>query len=111
MDRSQPAQKLADSTPKKKDSPNPVKLSQMSRGESAEILGFSLRRKGNRVDQEDQLIANRLFELGLAIGETLTVSHKSALGEHSFVVEAAGILIALRKQEADMILLERKIHQ
>ena len=91
--------------------PNLIRLSQMARGESAAIHGFSYGDGQDLISQEERRIANRLFELGLVIGETLTVSHKSAIGEHSYVVESSGILIALRKQEADMILLERGMHQ
>jgi ferrous iron transport protein A len=68
-------------------------LAQLSLGNSAVINGFT-----------DNLLALKMIEMGCIPGEKITLQHIAPLG-CPFAFEVNGILVSIRKSEAQSVLI------
>ena len=73
-----------------------LNLSQLSKGKTAVIIGFSA---------HDARLETRLREIGFAEGDHVSLQHKGLFGGNPISVSLNGSLIALRKQDASAVLV------
>ncbi len=74
------------------------RLTDLSKDESGIIIGF---------DPKDPDLCIRLREIGFAEGDNVTPLHFGLFGKNPISVRVNGALIALRKQDAKAILLNK----
>lgn len=72
-----------------------MKLGELNRGQSGVIC-----RVGNGSDDD---LTQRLLEMGLLEGATVDVVHEAPLSRDPLAVRVRGALIALRRNEANLI--------
>lgn len=72
------------------------KLSSLARGDTATIVGVA-------TTADDRV--QRLLEMGFIEGSEVEVAHECPLGKDPFAVRIRGGLIALRRSDADLILV------
>ena len=77
-------------------------LADLTIDETAVITAYKL-----STEENANSTAKRLFELGLIIGEKLTVIHKSPFGGNPMAVSILGSTIGLNEEEANLIVIER----
>lgn len=78
--------------------PNSLRLSDLDLGKTAEIIGFS--------DKCNEFSKSRLISLGFTPGESVTPDLISPLGEPTAYLLGSGAQIALRRREAEYILID-----
>ena len=74
----------------------PARLTELPRRASSRILGFS----------GDGDVETRLREIGFAEGDSVTPLHFGLFGRNPMSVRVNGALIALRREDAQSILVE-----
>ena len=75
-----------------------LRLTDLSKNESAVITGF---------DENDAGLSTRLREIGFAEGDNVTPLHFGFFGKNPMSVRVNGALIALRRQDAKAVLVEK----
>lgn len=75
-----------------------LRLTDLSKNESAVITGF---------DENDSDLSTRLREIGFAEGDNVTPLHFGFFGKNPMSVRVNGALIALRRQDAKAVLVEK----
>lgn len=75
-----------------------LRLTDLSKNESAVITGF---------DENDAELSTRLREIGFAEGDNVTPLHFGFFGKNPMSVRVNGALIALRRQDAKAVLVEK----
>ena len=75
-----------------------LRLTDLSKNESAVITGF---------DENDADLSTRLREIGFAEGDNVTPLHFGFFGKNPMSVRVNGALIALRRQDAKAVLVEK----
>lgn len=70
-------------------------LANLPKGEEAVIMGFA-----------DDVLALKLMEMGCLPGEKITLQHVAPLG-CPYAFEVNGILLSLRKSEAQFVLINK----
>lgn len=75
-----------------------MKLSELSVGESAVVVGFTA---------DKQAFRGRLMAMGLTPGTLLTVARVAPLGD-PVEIEVRGFSLSVRKQEAEAVEIERR---
>lgn len=78
-------------------SKKPLRLTDLSRSSSAHILGFT---------GEDEAQEIRLRDIGFAEGDSIEPLHFGLFGRNPISVRLNGAIIALRRQDAQAILVE-----
>lgn len=78
--------------------PNSLRLADLDLGKTAEIIGFS--------DNCNEFSKTRLISLGFTSGESVTPDLISPLGEPTAYLLGSGAQIALRRREAEYILID-----
>jgi len=74
-------------------------LMDLKKGQDARISGYK------RIQSEVNVI-NRLIELGLVVGATVTVIHSAPINRDPIALTVKGAIIAIGKAEAEQILVE-----
>jgi len=74
------------------------RLTDLSKDESGVITGF---------DEKDEELSTRLREIGFAEGDNVTPLHFGLFGKNPISVRVNGALIALRRQDAKAVLIEK----
>ena len=74
------------------------RLTDLAKNESGLIAGF---------DSADPDLATRLREIGFAEGDNVTPLHFGLFGRNPISVRVNGALIALRRQDAKAVLIEK----
>lgn len=72
-------------------------LSELSLNQKARIIGF---------DSCDSILETRLREIGFAEGDQVIVLHFGPFGKNPMSIKLNGALIALRRGEAQAIIVE-----
>lgn len=75
-----------------------LRLTDLARDESGIIVGF---------DPDDIDLSTRLREIGFAEGDSVTPLHFGLFGKNPLSVRVNGALIALRRQDAKAVLIDR----
>jgi len=75
-----------------------LRLTDLSKDESGTITGF---------DNSDENLCMRLREIGFAEGDNVTPLHFGLFGKNPISVRVNGALIALRRQDAKFVLVEK----
>ena len=75
-----------------------LRLTDLSKNESAVITGF---------DENDAELSTRLREIGFAEGDYVTPLHFGFFGKNPMSVRVNGALIALRRQDAKAVMVEK----
>jgi len=75
-----------------------LRLTDLSKDEPGIIIGF---------DDTDKALSTRLREIGFAEGDNVTPLHFGLFGKNPISVRVNGALIALRKQDAKAVLVEK----
>ena len=75
-----------------------LRLTDLAKNELALITGF---------DQLDSELCTRLREIGFAEGDNVTPLHFGLFGKNPISVRVNGALIALRRQDAKAIMVQR----
>ena len=78
-----------------------MNLRGLSKGSHARITGF---------DSTDQDLKTRLREIGFAEGDRVEILHYGLFGRNPMSVRLNGALIAMRKSEAEAVLVEALSH-
>ncbi len=81
----------------------PQKLGELKKGQSGRILSVEKDREGDGFS--DERLAQRLMEIGLLEGSQVEVVHEAPISGDPIVVRVRGALIALRRNEANRILI------
>ena len=76
-------------------------LGQMKRGQSARIVAVGGVGPGGDASYDE--ITRRLLEMGLLEGAQVEVVHEAPFGGDPMAVRVRGALVALRRQEANLI--------
>ena len=72
-------------------------LSELSLNQKARIIGF---------DSYDSILETRLREIGFAEGDQVIVLHFGPFGKNPMSIKLNGALVALRRGEAQAIIVE-----
>lgn len=75
-----------------------LRLTDLSKDEPGIITGF---------DKADSELCTRLREIGFAEGDNVTPLHFGLFGKNPISVRVNGALIALRRQDARAVLIEK----
>jgi len=75
-----------------------LRLTDLSKDEAGIIIGF---------DNADEELSTRLREIGFAEGDNVTPLHFGLFGKNPISVRVNGALIALRRQDAKAVLIEK----
>ena len=75
-----------------------IRLTDLSKDESGIIIGF---------DKKDPDLCTRLREIGFAEGDNVMPLHFGLFGKNPISVRVNGALIALRRQDAQAVLVEQ----
>jgi ferrous iron transport protein A len=89
-----PFSKVADS----KSPGKPLRLGDLEKGVKARVRG---------IREEAGGLARRLLEMGILEGAPIEIIHEAPFSRDPIAVKARGTLIALRRQEANWIEVER----
>tara|TARA_R110002096_G_scaffold257381_1_gene450933 strand:+ start:287073 stop:287333 length:261 start_codon:yes stop_codon:yes gene_type:complete len=82
-------------------------LSDLKIGETSTISGFDTTRLNDREFAED--LEDRLLEIGFEEGLSIELLHKGPIGGDPIAVRIGSMTIALRKMEAESIILGKSI--
>jgi len=74
------------------------RLTDLAKNMSSIIVGF---------DESDPDLSTRLREIGFAEGDNVTSLHFGLFGKNPISVSVNGALIALRRQDAQAVILEK----
>lgn len=84
-------------TPAMTDQRKMRRLGELKRGEKAKILS---------VNGSDRALVQRMMEMGLLEGCTVELVHEAPFGGDPIAIRVRGALIALRRNEANLIEVE-----
>lgn len=84
---------------------NQFRLGRAKRGQQGVIVAVGNRDGGRRDDAFDSELERRLLEIGFVEGARVEVLHEGFLGRDPIAVKLDAMRVALRRHEADIILV------
>jgi len=82
---------------------SPIKLGELKKGQAGKIISVG---KTSGADSVTENITQRMLEMGLLEGAWVELVHEAPFGGDPVAVRVRGALIALRRNEANLVEVE-----
>jgi ferrous iron transport protein A len=87
-------------------SANVVKLNQLQKNQNARVIAFENVQTKNLADPVKEVLLKRMMEMGIVKGTEIKLMHEAPFGRDPIAVEVRGALLGLRRDEAELIIVE-----